>query len=81
LALANISGSMMIQATVPSAFGLFFTAWLFDGALGAVPDLLTSQREFVAMKSITSMSDHACRVEKLPGSPDCDQRWQCADMN
>ncbi len=33
LALANISGSMMIQATVPSAFGLFFTAWLFDGAL------------------------------------------------
>ncbi len=33
LALANISGAMMIQATVPSAFGLFFTAWLFDGAL------------------------------------------------
>jgi cation:H+ antiporter len=24
---------MMIQATVPSALGLFFTAWLFDGAL------------------------------------------------
>jgi cation:H+ antiporter len=30
LALANLSGSMMIQATVPSAFGLFFTPWLFD---------------------------------------------------
>lgn len=30
LALANISGSMMIQATVPSAFGLFFTPWLLD---------------------------------------------------
>ena len=29
LALANISGSMMIQATVPSALGLFFTPWLF----------------------------------------------------
>jgi cation:H+ antiporter len=28
LALANISGSMMIQATVPTAFGLFFTPWL-----------------------------------------------------
>jgi len=28
LALANISGAMMIQATVPSAFGLFFTPWL-----------------------------------------------------
>lgn len=30
LALGNISGAMMIQATVPSAFGLFFTPWLFD---------------------------------------------------
>jgi cation:H+ antiporter len=33
LALSNISGSMMIQATVPTALGLFFTPWLFDGAL------------------------------------------------
>ena len=33
LALANISGAMMIQATVPTAFGLFFTPWLFDGGL------------------------------------------------
>jgi cation:H+ antiporter len=33
LALANISGAMMIQATVPSAFGLFFTSWLFGPAL------------------------------------------------
>jgi cation:H+ antiporter len=33
LALANISGSMMIQATVPTALGLFFTPWLFDRAL------------------------------------------------
>ena len=33
LALANISGAMMIQATVPSAFGLFFTPWLFDSTL------------------------------------------------
>jgi cation:H+ antiporter len=33
LALANISGSMMIQATVPSALGLFFTPWLFDTPL------------------------------------------------
>ncbi|MDF2633744.1 MAG: sodium/calcium exchanger rane region [Pelosinus sp.] len=30
LALGNISGSMMIQATIPTAFGLFFTPWLFD---------------------------------------------------
>lgn len=33
LALANISGAMMIQATVPSAFGLFFTSWMFGPAL------------------------------------------------
>ncbi|MCW2888262.1 MAG: cation:H+ antiporter [Streptosporangiaceae bacterium] len=33
LALANISGAMMIQATVPSGLGLLFTAWKFDAAL------------------------------------------------
>jgi cation:H+ antiporter len=30
LALANISGAMMIQATIPAAFGVFFTPWLFE---------------------------------------------------
>lgn len=33
LALANISGAMMIQATVPSAFGILFTPWMFDRSL------------------------------------------------
>lgn len=33
LALANVSGSMMVQATVPSGLGLLFTPWLFDGPL------------------------------------------------
>jgi cation:H+ antiporter len=33
LALANISGAMMIQATVHSALGLFYTPWLFDTPL------------------------------------------------
>jgi cation:H+ antiporter len=33
LALSNISGSMMIQATIPTALGLLFTPWLFDRAL------------------------------------------------
>jgi cation:H+ antiporter len=33
LALANISGAMMIQATVPSGLGLMFTSWKFDTAL------------------------------------------------
>jgi cation:H+ antiporter len=34
LALGNISGSMMAQATVPSALGILFTPWLFDYSLG-----------------------------------------------
>lgn len=33
LALANISGSMMIQATIPSALGIIFTPWIFDKSL------------------------------------------------
>jgi cation:H+ antiporter len=33
LALANISGSMMIQATIPTALGIFFTRWRFDRPL------------------------------------------------
>lgn len=33
LALGNISGAMMIQATVPSALGIFFTPWLLDRSL------------------------------------------------
>ena len=33
LALANISGAMMIQAAVPTAFGLFFTPWLLSREL------------------------------------------------
>jgi cation:H+ antiporter len=35
LALANISGAMMIQATVPAGLGLLFTSWRFDGPLVA----------------------------------------------
>jgi cation:H+ antiporter len=33
LALANISGAMMVQATVPSGLGLLFTPWRFTPAL------------------------------------------------
>jgi cation:H+ antiporter len=33
MALANISGAMMIQATIPAALGLFGTPWLFDASL------------------------------------------------
>ncbi|KTD55276.1 Ca2+/Na+ antiporter [Legionella sainthelensi] len=43
LALANISGAMMIQATIPSALGIFFTPWILDAASlwGAVITLLS----------------------------------------
>ena len=41
LALSNISGAMMIQATVPTSLGLLFTPWLFDGAL-TVAGLVTA---------------------------------------
>lgn len=43
LALANISGAMMIQATVPSALGIFFTPWILDKASiwGAIITLLS----------------------------------------
>lgn len=33
LAIGNVSGSMMIQATIPSALGIGFTPWLFDSTL------------------------------------------------
>jgi cation:H+ antiporter len=33
LALSNISGAMMIQATIPTATGIFGTPWLFDRPL------------------------------------------------
>ncbi|MCL2481924.1 MAG: hypothetical protein FWF43_00610, partial [Propionibacteriaceae bacterium] len=33
LALANISGSMMIQATIPSGLGILFTPWILSPAL------------------------------------------------
>jgi cation:H+ antiporter len=33
LAMANISGAMIIQSTVPSALGLLYTPWVFDRAL------------------------------------------------
>ena len=50
LALANISGSMMIQATVPSALGLFFTPWLFD-----VPLMLAAVATFAAVAYLLAL--------------------------
>ena len=52
LALANISGAMMIQATVPTAFGLFFTPWMLDPALlvGAAVTAVAIVAMFVAFR-------------------------------
>ncbi len=33
LALANISGAMMMQATIPTALGVYFTSWVFSREL------------------------------------------------
>ncbi|MBV9996546.1 MAG: sodium:calcium antiporter [Caulobacteraceae bacterium] len=65
LALANISGAMMIQATVPTAFGLFFTPWRLDHSLvlaGAVTILaiaamfVTFRRGVISRAFLASMS-------------------------
>src|SRR5579859_2256195 len=52
LALANISGAMMIQATVPTALGLFFTPWILDPALlvGAAVTALAVMAMFLAFR-------------------------------
>ncbi|HEX3366944.1 sodium:calcium antiporter [Phenylobacterium sp.] len=52
LALANISGAMMIQATVPTAFGLFFTPWILDPSLliGAGVTALAVAAMFIAFR-------------------------------
>lgn len=47
LALSNISGSMMIQATVPSALGIMFTPWLFDKYL-----IISAVITFIAIFSL-----------------------------
>jgi cation:H+ antiporter len=52
MALANISGAMMIQATVPTAFGLFFTPWILDPSLlvGAGVTALAVAAMFIAFR-------------------------------
>jgi cation:H+ antiporter len=65
LALANISGAMMIQATVPTAFGLFFTPWILDPsllvgagvtALAVVAMFIAFRRGFISRVFLTAMA-------------------------
>ena len=53
LALANISGAMMIQATIPSALGIIFTPWRFDATL-MVSGLVTAIAIVVLWKMFRS---------------------------
>jgi cation:H+ antiporter len=66
LALANISGAMMIQATVPSGLGLLFTPWRFDtvllicglatmAAISYLPILLRTGRFTATALSVTGV--------------------------
>jgi cation:H+ antiporter len=52
LALGNISGAMMIQATIPSALGIFFTPWMLDKPLvwAAVVTMIAVAALFVLLR-------------------------------
>jgi len=56
LALANISGAMMIQATVPTAFAVLFTPWLLD------PPLLLAAAVTAAAVSVLCLAFRSGRV-------------------
>jgi cation:H+ antiporter len=53
LALGNISGAMMIQATIPSALGIFFTPWMLSPPLvwAAVVTMIAVGALFVLLRS------------------------------
>lgn len=59
LALANISGSMMIQATVPSALGIIFTPWMLDKSL-----IFSAIITFVAILFIWTTLKRSCLTAK-----------------
>ncbi len=62
---------MMIQATVPSALGLFFTPWLFDSALvlsGAVTLLSILGMYLLLLRNrLTPRGGWRCSACSLPG--------------
>lgn len=59
LALANISGSMMIQATIPSALGIIFTPWMLDKTL-----ILAAIITFLAILNIWTTLKTSCLSAK-----------------
>jgi cation:H+ antiporter len=66
LALANISGAMMIQATVPTALGLFFTSWVFSREL-IVSGLVTLVAVVVLLRLFSKNAVNAGSLMPLAG--------------
>ena len=66
LALANISGAMMIQATVPTALGLFFTSWVFSREL-IVSGLVTLVAVVVLLRLFSKNAVNARSLMPLAG--------------
>jgi cation:H+ antiporter len=66
LALANISGAMMIQATVPTAFGLFFTSWIFSREL-IVSGVITMLAVALLLALFSKQAVNARRLIPLAG--------------
>ena len=58
LALANISGAMMIQATVPAGLAMLFTPWHFDGPLIAAAIVTT----FAGHRALAPVSTPCCQL-------------------
>lgn len=69
LALANISGSMMIQATIPSALGVAMTPWLLDAPLlaAALMTVVSIGILWSRFKNSTMTSGVLCAVGGLYG--------------
>jgi len=66
LALANISGAMMIQATIPTALGLFFTTWVFSREL-IVSGVITMVAVAVCLRLFSKDAVDARRLVPLAG--------------
>ena len=62
LALANISGAMMIQATIPSALGIIFTPWRLEPALvwAAVVTMLAIFGLFLLLRKSALSAGRLC---------------------
>jgi cation:H+ antiporter len=66
LALANISGAMMIQATIPTALGLFFTSWVFSREL-IVSGVVTMAAVAILLRLFSKKTVNARALMPLAG--------------